>query len=95
MENIEKIKIKIEKFSNYHVSFRSSDYRAYDYFIRKDSRDYILKKLYINPDKSLWNKSYLRYILEEHMRRSNNHDQLICDILQIQLIKELFLNRRI
>ena len=87
----EKIKRIIEKISLNHILFRSPEYRAYNYFLRTGSKKYIVNMLLRELKGEIWNQEYTRKLLKEHLEKKNDNHYILCDILQIELIENLFL----
>ena len=85
-----KIKELIEKISHNKIMFRTLDYRAYNYFLRTGSKKYIFDKLYKKSSNKLWNREYLKEILEDHIEMKKDNNIILCDLLQIELLSQIF-----
>ena len=75
----------IEKLSLGKLLIRSQDYRAYDYLLRTGSKKYV-EDILLQNTSEIFNREYIRKIVEEHMKGKKNHDQIICDVLNINLL---------
>ena len=82
-------KMIIERLSAGKILFCSKDYCAYDYWLRTGSRSFV-ESVLSRVDQNIFNSAYVSKILKEHISCQRNHDQLICDILNIQLLLEQF-----
>lgn len=80
----------IERISLGKILFKPVDYRGYDYWLRTGSRKYVEDTL-INGTSEYFDRQYIRKIVEEHMRAKKSHDQIICDVLDIYLVENIFL----
>lgn len=80
------LKDLIQKVSLGKVIFRPKDYRGYDYWLRTGSRQYVEKVLLREDRLKVFDENHVRKILKEHITCRRNHDQLICDILNIKLL---------
>lgn len=86
------LKTLIEKISFGKVIIRSPDYRAYDYLLRTGSKKYVEDILLRKPNK-IFNREYIRKIVEEHMKGKKSHDQIICDVLNISLLADMYMRK--
>jgi asparagine synthase (glutamine-hydrolysing) len=76
--------------------FETDDYRRYDYWLRTGSRDYVLKVL-LDPrtlKRGYFKSEYIERIVKEHMAGKRNHDQLICDLINLELMFRIFLDEK-
>jgi len=80
------LKDLIQRLSFGKILFKPKDYRGYDYWIRTGSKKYVEDVLLHRTYSKVFDKQNIRKILEEHMMCQRNHDQLICDILNVQLL---------
>jgi len=84
----------LERASGGRILFQPSDYRGYSYWLRTGSRRYVEKKLLEKdeqgPFNKLFNQEYVRKILVDHMKCREDNDQLICDLLNLKLLLEMF-----
>ena len=84
------IKKLIEKISLGNIYIRNSDYRSYDYFLRTSSRNYLTKILLHTLNNPILNQKYIKEIVEEHMKMRKNHEMILCDILNTELMHSNF-----
>ena len=87
-----RIKRNLERLSNGRLTF-PLDYRGYDYYLRTGSRNYALNLLLDSKtlNRGYFRKEYIKKIIKEHMKGEKNHDQLICDIINFELMNRMFL----
>jgi len=72
--------------------FETDDYRRYDRWLRTGSRDYTLKVL-MDPrtlNRGYLKSDYIKNIVEEHMAGRRNHEQIICDLINLELMFRMF-----
>jgi asparagine synthase (glutamine-hydrolysing) len=72
--------------------FETDDYRRYDHWLRTGSRDYTLKVL-MDPrtlNRGYLKSGYIKNIVEEHMTGKRNNEQMICDLINLELMFRLF-----
>jgi len=72
--------------------FESDDYRDYNRWLRIDSRNYALKVL-LDPrtlNRGYFKSDYIRKIVKEHMTGKKDHDQMICDLINLELMFRIF-----
>ncbi len=91
---IEKIKQIIERISQNKIKFRNLDYRAYDYLLRKGSKEFILNVLIRHGNKNIWNMDYIKKIVYEHLTSRKNNNVIICDSVQFQLLDNLYFEKK-
>ena len=84
------LKTLIEKASSGKILFKPKDYRAYDYWLRTGSIKYVGEVLLQERKEDIFNRGYVWKILKEHMHCKRNHGQLICDMLNIQLLLDKY-----
>jgi len=74
------------------VKFLPLDYRQYDQWIRTGSRDYILRLLLDSRtlSRGFFNPNYVKRILNDHINYKRNYDQLICDMVNFELLHRIF-----
>lgn len=78
----------IEKQSHGLIKFRASDYRAYSYFIKTGSKNYINYLFKQNQKDSILNFSNINQIFKDHIKSKKDYNQLICDLVQIKLLEK-------
>ncbi|MEM2129458.1 MAG: asparagine synthase-related protein [Candidatus Bathyarchaeia archaeon] len=83
-----------EQLSHNKISsfFEIDDYRRYDYWLRTGSRDYVLKILLDSRalNRGYFKSDYIKRIVKEHMMGKRNHEQLICDLINLELLFKTF-----
>lgn len=82
----------LEKVSKGKIKLAPRDYRLYDYWLRTGSKDYV-SRLLLYPrtlNRGVFKPSYIKQILQEHMNYLKNHDQLICDLVNFELLHRIF-----
>lgn len=80
----------IEKYSLGLIKFRPNDYKAYKYFIKTGSKNYIQNIFNQNHRSSILNLNIVNKILKDHLKAKMDNNQLLCDLLQIELLYSLF-----
>ena len=93
---LNKLKNVAERLTMGKRPLRPIDYRAYSYWLRTGSRDYV-KHILLNP-KTLGNgffrAEYVKRIVGEHMKGVRDHAGLICDLINFELMnREFFSNQ--
>jgi asparagine synthase (glutamine-hydrolysing) len=70
----------------------SADFRTYDKWIRTGSRQYVQDVLSDSRtlNRGVFRPEYIGKILEEHMVGSKNHEQLVCDLVNFELMNRIF-----
>ena len=87
---IQKIKELIQQISQNKIVFRNLDYRAYGYHLRKGSQRFTVDVLLNKIQGEMWNKEYIRTLVKEHMNLKKNHEIILCDLIQIELLNKLY-----
>ena len=85
-------KALIERLSRGTILFKPRDYRGYDYLMRTSAKDYVWSELLCKNQSGAFNLVRVKQLLEDHMRCKDNIDQLLCDILNITHLSEVFFN---
>jgi len=80
----------IERISGGNILFQNLDYRGYTYWLRTGSREYVERSLLENADQNIFNQEYVRKIMDDHMNCRKDHNQLICDLLNMKLLVDKF-----
>jgi len=88
-----RLKTLIERISFGKVLIKPPDYKGYEYWLRTGSKKYVEGALLQEPNE-IFNREYIRKIVEEHMKGKKNHDQIICDVLNINLLMDKFIERK-
>ena len=83
------LKESLQKASFGRVLFAPKDSRGYDYWLRTCSRKYVENTL-LRANQRIFDQANIGKILKEHMTCQRNHDQLICDILNLELLLRKF-----
>jgi asparagine synthase (glutamine-hydrolysing) len=87
---MDKLKAIIQSISQNKILFRDLDYRAYAYILRSDSKEFVFRTLLGNKDEKMWNYEKINQIVKEHMNLKKNNELILCDILQIKILNDLF-----
>jgi asparagine synthase (glutamine-hydrolysing) len=72
------------------------DYRGYDQWLRTGSKTFVLDLL-LDPrtlKRNFFKEDYIKGKLEEHMSGKKNHDELICDLVNFELLNRIFIPER-
>jgi len=83
----------IERLSHGKYSiFKPLDYRQYDNWLRTGSKTYVLKVLLNSRtlERGYFKRDYLQRIMKEHMTAKKNHNQMICDLINLELMSRIF-----
>ena len=87
----------IERLSHGKYSFiKPLDYRQYSSWLRTGSRAYVLRIL-LNPKtlgRGYFKRDFIERIVREHMTARKNHDQLICDLINLELMSRIFFDMK-
>ena len=83
----------IERVSGGNILFLPIDYRGYGYWLRTGSRKYVERSLLEKTDQGIFNQEYVRKILDDHMSCRKDHNELICDLLNMKLLVDKFCAR--
>jgi len=87
---VSEMKRFIERISRGNILFQNLDYRGYSYWLRTGSRKYVERSLLEKADQGIFNQEYVRKILDDHMSCRKDHNQLICDLLNMKLLVDKF-----
>ncbi|MHA1385530.1 MAG: asparagine synthetase B family protein, partial [Candidatus Helarchaeota archaeon] len=92
-----KINELLERISRGKLDIRAINYRDYGRWLRGNSKDYVLDILDINRAINIkyFKKDFIKKVLKEHMSAKKNHDQLICDFINFELMNRMFFNKNI
>jgi len=84
----------LEKASKGKLNMGGLDYREYGKWLRGGSKNYVFDILNQNrvTIEKYFKKEFLKKVLDEHMSATKNHDQLICDLLNFELLHKIFFN---
>jgi len=80
----------IARVSGGNILFQPVDYRGYGYWLRTGSRRYVEDLLLRDSGWGIFDRECVKKIVNEHMNGKSNHDQLICDIINIALLVNNF-----
>ena len=91
---LRKMVFAIQKYSRGKILIKNRDYRAYDYWLRTDSKEFVQNIL---SDSSYFQGLFLKQspsekMLEEHLTCQEDHNQLICDVLTFIMMHHYFVN---
>jgi len=82
----------VERLSHGKYSIFKHDYRDYGSWLRTGSRTYVLDVL-LNPktlEREYFKRDYIERIVKEHMSARKNHDQILCDLTNLELMSRIF-----
>ena len=90
-----KTKGGVERITSGKILFKPKEYRGYEYWLRTGSRTYVEDVLLgsFKDSTSIFDQKYVENVVHKHMKGKNNHDQLICDLINFKLIDDMFLTR--
>lgn len=82
----------IEKFSRTKTNLTPIDFRGYGEWLRTGSKRFTLKLL-MNSEtmtQPYFKDSFIRETIEDHMGYRADHEQLICDLINFELMNRIF-----
>ena len=85
-------RIAMERLSRGRLILKPVDYRDYGNWLRTGSKAYV-EEILLNPktlERGYFRQNYIKRIVEEHMMAKRNHDQLICDLINFELMNRIF-----
>lgn len=87
-----KIEQLLEKSLHRKVRLGSIDFRGYDEWLRTGSKQYALNLLMDSKalKRRYLQESFVREIIRDHMSYRANHEQLICDLINLELMNRIF-----
>jgi len=83
---------KLEKLLRTKITLAPIDFRGYDDWLRTGSRAYALNLL-LDPKtlkRQFFRQGFMMKIMRNHMNYKENHDQLICDLINFELMNRIF-----
>jgi len=82
----------LEKVSKGKIKMAPHDYRLYNQWLRAGSKDYVTKLLLDRRtlNRGFLKPNYIKQVLQEHMYYQRNHDQLLCDLINFELLNRTF-----
>ncbi len=83
-----KLKGSMQRLSHGKILFKSKGYRAYDYWIRTGSKEYI-KNILLNVETQNhfgFSQGQIEKILKDHLACKSDYDQILCDVLNLTLL---------
>ncbi|HNT76573.1 MAG TPA: asparagine synthase-related protein [Anaerolineae bacterium] len=87
----------IQKYSRGKVLIKNRDYRAYDYWLRTSARDFA--QAIVNDaayfDDFFLSQPALQHVWQEHLACQQDHDQFICDALNLVMLNHYFVKGNI
>lgn len=75
---------------------KPTDYRDYGKWLRTGSKAYA-EKILLSPktlERGYFKPDYIKKIVKEHMIAKRNHEQLICDLINFELVNRIFLDAK-
>jgi asparagine synthase (glutamine-hydrolysing) len=91
-----KVKEILELASKGKLSIRPPDYRNYGQWLRTGSRDYALSLLLSSEalNRGFFKREFIEKLLFEHMTAKKDHDAIICDLINFELMNRMFFEKR-
>jgi asparagine synthase (glutamine-hydrolysing) len=74
------------------MTARNPDFRGYGQWLREDSKEFAVSTL-LDPKtlaRSIFQESFIRKTIEDHMDYRADNNQIICDMINIELMHRLF-----
>jgi asparagine synthetase B (glutamine-hydrolysing) len=84
-----KAKSAVEIISFGKILFKPKDYRGYGYWLRTGSKKYV-EDVLLRDSHEIFDQEYVKRVVKRHMKRKNNHNQLICDLINFKLMHKRF-----
>lgn len=83
----------LERASKGKIGIAPRDYRLYGQWLRTGSKDYVARLLsdHRTLSRGFFNPGYIQRVLQEHMNFQENHDELVCDLVNFELLNRTFL----
>ena len=82
----------LERLLRKKVTLTPIDFRGYAEWLRTDSKRYMLDLLL--DEKTLQRpyirRDFIRKVIDDHLNYRKNHDQLICDLINFELMNRIF-----
>jgi asparagine synthase (glutamine-hydrolysing) len=87
-----KMGLILEKVSKGKIKTAPRDYRLYNQWLRTGSKDYVTRLLldHRTLNRGFLKPSYVKQVLQEHMNYQRNRDQLLCDLINFELLNRIF-----
>jgi asparagine synthase (glutamine-hydrolysing) len=82
----------IEKIIGRQIETKNPDFRGYSQWLREASRPFVQATL-LDPKtlaRSIFKEDFIRKTLEDHMNYKADNNQVICDMINIELMQRLF-----
>lgn len=82
----------LEKSLKKKVALTSVDFRGYDEWLRTSSKKFMIDLLL--DEKTLkrpyFRREFIKEVVDDHLNHRQNHDQLICDLINFELMNRMF-----
>jgi asparagine synthase (glutamine-hydrolysing) len=82
----------LEKIVRRKVQTGNPDFRGYDQWLREDSKNFVISTL-LNErarERSIFRNHFVNTVINEHMNYRADNNQIICDMINLELMQELF-----
>jgi hypothetical protein len=82
----------IEKIIRRKIETKNPDFRGYNQWLREASRPFVQATL-LDPktlSRSIFKEDFIRKTIEDHMNYKADNNQIICDMINIELMQRLF-----
>jgi len=82
----------LERLLKKKIVLTPLDFRGYDEWLRTGSKQYMLDLLLAEKTlrRPYFRREFVRKVINEHLDYKKNHDQLICDFINFELMNRIF-----
>ena len=90
-----KVSPRLAKLLHRKIGNYTEDYRGYDEWLRTGSKDYALRIL-LDPrtmERNIFREDFINSALKAHMSYAEDWNQLICDLINFELLNRFFLDK--
>lgn len=87
-----KVIVKLEKLLQTEITPAHTDFRRYDTWLRTGSKKFTLNVL-LDPEtlkRQFFRRDFVMNTTKDHMNYKENRDQLICDLINFELMNRIF-----
>ena len=85
----------LERILRQKLQMKNPDFRGYGQWLREDSKAFVIETL-LDPKtlaRSIFKEDYIRQTVTDHMSYKADNNQVICDMLNIELMLRLFFDK--
>jgi asparagine synthase (glutamine-hydrolysing) len=82
----------LQRILRQKLQTKNPDFRGYDQWLREGSKTFVIQTL-LDPKtlaRSIFKEDYIRQTVDNHMSYEADNNQIICDMLNIELMQRLF-----